>query len=269
MPANWKLRHYLGFLFYHKCADFPERTVQDFGEDNFTLARRYLRQALALNPEAPLYVDRLIIHTYERQADFETARRLYDLHLAKYPEDATARQNRDEFLRNKEQYHYFINEAVTAFRQGNADYAVEIYEDHLRDTVFRLPFEAAEAVLRSYMQTGEFDAGLSFVRRLLRLKIDDPEAVRSLYTEYIRSYNRQYGTELLSLSRTGNAEGMISLYEEKFTEKNVEISLENGILVFDAMMEAGYTEKAADLLRILSGAYPEEERLKPYSLSPN
>jgi tetratricopeptide (TPR) repeat protein len=264
MPDNWKLKNHLAFMFMHKCADFPVQTKRDFGDDNFSLARKYYRAALARNPDAPLYVDRMVIHTYERQGDFETARELYRQHLERFPHDQTARKNLETFILEKEQYDRFLKKARSLYSEGKYGEVVEIYQDNLKNSPYLMPADIIEAVLSSYMKTDDFDNGMTFIHRKMNLKMEDSRAAYRLYEEFTGRYNAHYGTGFREMQRNREYSRIFEQYREKFKKKDVEISLENGIMVLESMQKTGRIDDARELLIDLERQNPGDHRLVPF-----
>ncbi|MFH1708990.1 MAG: hypothetical protein ABIF71_13880 [Planctomycetota bacterium] len=263
MPRNWKLCKHLAFMFMHKGRDYQEEVLRDYGTDNFSLARRYYQEALRLNPDAPLFVDRAVIHTYEEQGDFETARRLYDEHMRRYPNDTTALQNRDAFLKEKEAYQATLEALAQADAEGASARVVELYEDRIVGAPYLMPQRAIEAVLKAYWATEAFDQGIDFIHKRINLKMEDPEACYREYDTYGALYNAHYLKQIQTLAIMGLPEEIVALYGAKFREKKVDISLDAGIMVLDAMLAAGAVEEARDLLVELEGNNASG-RLAPY-----
>lgn len=262
LPGNWKLYKHLAFMFNHKCKDYREETLRDYGEDNFTLARRYYQMAIRLEPDVPLHVYRAVIHTYEEQGDFETALRLYEEHLQKFPFDQTARQNRDSFMHEKEEYAYFIAEIMASFAAGDYAQVTEVYEDNIRGKPYLMPQHAVDAVLRAYMESGDFDRGIRFIHRVMNVRMEDKNAVYALYAAYCEKYNAHYAARLKELGQNGRFEEQIALYKQKYDEKKVDISLESGIMVLDALIKTGRTEDARSLLADLQRLYGGQDLVR-------
>ncbi len=264
MPESWKLKHHLGWMFFQKGADFPEQTKRDFGEDNFTLAREYFKKALRQNPDAPLYIDRLVIHTYERQGDFETARKLYEKHLEKYPNDRTARQNLDTFLKERVRYRKNQEKLLKEYAKGNYASVVEIYEDDLRDDPYLMPADVIEAIQMSYIEGEEVEKAMGFIQSKMNLKMEDPQRTYRLYETLSVRYNLYFNEQFKKLREKGDNEGILALYREKIKKKNVDISLENGIIVLESMLKTGAKDDARDLLVDLERQFPGDLRLVPF-----
>jgi len=263
MPGSWKLYKNLAFMFSHKCADYEEETLRDFGMDNDTLARRYYKIVLRMNPDAPLYIRRSIIHSHEKQGDFEKALELYDKHLATYPFDVVALQNRDEFMREKQRYHQNLEKVDEYFKAGKYEDVIEMYEDYIYGEPYMLPNTGIRAILFSYVNTEHFDAGIKFFHKVINRKVEDKKELMEMYDAYTEKYNRYYN-KILAGPGISN-EKICSVYRTKFQEKKVDISPENGIIALEALIETGRYEEAEHLLVDLlkwNSADRDIERLK-------
>lgn len=263
MPRNWKLHKNLASMFSNKCADYEEETLRDFGMDNDTLARIYYKKVLRLNPEAPLWIERAVIHSYEKQGNFKKALELYDKHIDKNPFDIIAIQNRDEFMLEKQRYHENLKRADEYFKAEKYEDVIEVYEDYLYGEPYMLPNSSIHAILFSYVNTEHFDEGIRFFHRVINRKVEDKKELMEMYDMYTEKYNRYYHKKLTEpgISR----EEICSVYRTKFQEKRVDISPDNGIIALESLIETGEYEEAERLLVDLlkwKSANREIERLE-------
>lgn len=262
LPGNWKLYKHLAFMLSHKCADYEEETLRDFGMDNDTMARIYYRKALRLNPDAPLYIRRAIIHTYEKQGRFERALELYRRHLKTYPHDPIAKVNMEQFLQEKQRYSQNMGDLKRAYRDKSYERVIEIYEDYIIGEPYPLTSDSIEMILFSYMNTHHFDSGIRFIHRRMNLKMDRPKRIYALYEQYTDRYNRYYGRRIKELHEKGDHKEIYTMYKEKFKEKKVDISLNNGIMVAEAMISTEFFREAESIITELLKWNPEHEELK-------
>ena len=69
---------------------------------------------------------------------------------------------------------------------------------------------------------------------------------------------------LKPLNRSGDIKGGITLYKEKFVQKKVDISLKNGIIILDFLLEAKDVKTASILCDALMASYPDTVLLQHY-----